>query len=420
MTPMTLDELIESLADDALQLAINEALRSWQTEMRPVAALFMRVRELVRASRETSRSADWYNFEDTVRRHSTVFTPYELARLFGLQTRFETATYEERRSLIQRLRLDCDFPEAELLALEEQRRLDSMTPQQRLQHESDQARQQQRRMAILQQVMQEQQGDAHVSGLQARIRAGNPRKMLDRASLEQLRDVVRTRGVDLGSEQSLAIEADDVEQAIQFARLLSHDRHCDLFRGQPAVWNPVPGVLRSSIDQERSQERWQRFSDWSGTQPLLASLARDPKKLAAIAQHYGVPTYLLDFSRNPRVAAFFATHTELPPADGLGCIYCLQSGALDAAHHRAPAYMRYYEITPQTERVEVDGLFRMQAQEGSFVYANQTGWTSFFKVDVIRFPRTQPVASPLPGDIYPTTRSEIEQLVFDYFAGESR
>jgi len=418
MIPTTIDELIGSLADETLRPAISEAIQSWRTGLQPVATLFMRIRELERESPATTRSGDWFVFEDSVRRHATVLTPYELARLFGLHTRFEAANYEERKALIQQLRLDCDFPEAELRALDEQRRLDSMTPQQRLQHESEQARQRQRRMAIMQQVMQEQQGDGYVSGLQARIRAGAPRKMLDRDSLQQLRDVVRTRGVDLGSEQALQIEADDAEQAVQFARLLSHDRHCDLFRGQPVDWNPVPGVLRSSIDRQPSQDRWQRFSGWAAAQPTFAGIARHPKKLAAIAQHYGVPTYLLDFSRNPRVAAFFATHTEVPPAEGLGCIYCLRSGALDASHHHAPAFMRYYEITPQTERVEVDGLFRMQAQEGSFVYANQATWTSFFRVDVIRFPRTEPVASPHPGDIYPKTQSEIEQLVSDYFANE--
>lgn len=418
MLPMTIDELIEFLADEALRPAISEAVQSWRADLQPVATLFMRIRELVGASPTTSRSDDWSEFEDSVRRHSTVLAPYELARLFGLQSQFEAASYESRRSLIQQLRLDCDFPEAELLALEEQRRLDSLTPQQRLQHESEQAKQRQRRIAIMQQVMQEQQGDARVSGQQARLRAGPPRKMLARASHQQVRNVFRRRGVDLESELALDLEADDVEQAVQFARLLSHDRRCDLFRGQPVDWNPVPGVLRSSIDQQLSNDRWKCFRGWAAAQPALAEFARHPKKLAAIAQHYGVPTYLLDFTRNPRVAAFFATHSDVATAEGPGCIYCLASGALDAAHHNAPGYMRYYEITPQIERVEVDGLFRMQAQEGSFVYANQATWTSFFRVDVIRFPRTERVASPLPGDIYPAVQSEIEQLVADYFSNE--
>jgi hypothetical protein len=273
---------------------------------------------------------------------------------------------------------------------------------------------------VMQQMMQEQQGDAYVSALQAQIRAGSPRKMLDQSTLDEMRELARSRGINPRGEGVLEIDADDVDQAILFAQLLSHDRSCDLFRGQAsAEWIPNPGVLRESFGAGTSVLRWKRFHDWAVQQPQLASIAENQKQLAAVGQHYGIPTYLLDFTRNPRIAAFFATHDPTVVAEK-ACIFCLWSGALDGAYHHYSSFRRYYEIVPQVERVDVPGLFRMQAQEGSFVYANQKDWTSVFDMDVIRFPRDRAVETPKFTDIYPTVLSDMESLVADYFVEEAK
>jgi len=411
----TIAQLFEACPDEATKTQLGEVTQSWTTEAGTTSELFLGVRETVTRSSASSWCKMWFEFEEAVCRNCNVLTPYELSRLFGLEEQFERSTYSVRNSMTQRLRLDCDFPEAEQRAKEKEARLANMTPQQRKQFDLEQAEQQQRQLQMMQQIMQGQ--DPWLVAQRAEFRAGKPRKMLDRETLDQLREVVRSRGIDLNADEALTIEANDVEEAIKFARLFSHDRECDLFRGQPMEWNPIASILRLPIEK-RGSERWWRFRDWASKQEPLAEIAQDQKKLGAVAQHYGLPTYLLDFSKNPRVAAFFATHTDIPPGDGKACIYCLRSGGLDASYHYAPAFMRYYDILAETERVEVDGLFRMHAQEGSFVCANQEWWTSIFHPDVIRFPRTGPISSPVPGDIYPATKSEIEVLVEEYFANE--
>jgi hypothetical protein len=59
----------------------------------------------------------------------------------------------------------------------------------------------------------------------------------------------------------------------------------------------------------------------------------DDESLLAIAQHFGMPTHLLDFSRSPRVAAFFATGGDVPsfaPTEQMiGQIYCLRADDSD-------------------------------------------------------------------------------------------
>ena len=60
----------------------------------------------------------------------------------------------------------------------------------------------------------------------------------------------------------------------------------------------------------------------------------------------------------------------------------------------------------------------MHAQEGCFVYANYEGWTNYFHMDMIRFPRSEPVATPEEKDIYPAAKSEMERLVDEYFEHE--
>ena len=50
-----------------------------------------------------------------------------------------------------------------------------------------------------------------------------------------------------------------------------------------------------------------------------------------MAQHYGLPTTLIDFSTEPKVAAFFSAHDAKPPKDGeedVSCIICLDPANL--------------------------------------------------------------------------------------------
>lgn len=272
-----------------------------------------------------------------------------------------------------------------------------------------------------QQFIQEQQGDGFTSAIQAEFMAHFATRrpnMLSNERSDELRELLRSQRVDIASKAAIEIEADSVEQAIDFAFLLSFERNCDLFRGQARTWSPIPNFLRLSPEKRMTSKRWSKFKEWAARQGPLKSYSTDPKKLGAIGQHYGLETYLLDFSFNPRVAAFFATNTNLPLDDEKACIYCLWSGGLAGAYHLAPSFMRHYEIFPKVERVDVEGLYRMHAQEGTFLFVNQDSWTSVYSLDVITFPRTGPIKTPTVESIYPNNKSVVERLVEEYFANE--
>jgi hypothetical protein len=397
------EELVSAASSDPQVQRLVKVIDEWKRGDGAYAArtLFSRVREALRLPSvpETPASVAvgqaWTASERELSASVRLMTPYELCRAFDLLDVFESVPSGSRAEFADGLRVDPLAPDEDLVH----------TPQPWM-RESEQWRQQ----------FFMRQDDPFVSAIQAEARAPLPRQMLDGATLSRLRQTYASRGIDFKSERPLTLDAKDVHEAIQLACLLRHERTCDLFRGQALEWNPIPGFMRSSCNPAAEVTRFGRFREWAHGQDALRDMAKDDKRLAAIAQHYGLPTMLLDFSRSPRVAAFFAMSSNVPPDAGPGCIYCIWSGGLAAAAGSAMGNTRYHELVPKVDRVEIHELHRMHAQEGSFIAANNATWMSHFRPDVIRFPRHVRLETPTDADIYPSTRSEIEGLVETYFA----
>ena len=106
-----------------------------------------------------------------------------------------------------------------------------------------------------------------------------------------------------------------------------------LFRGQySAAWGLQSTLMRpgpNGLDIDELQDRLARTREFTDilrqrSNELFACTLSDDE-LLAVAQHFGFPTPLLDYTRSVRVAAFFATaHPPPQGADGIGVIYFMR------------------------------------------------------------------------------------------------
>ncbi|WP_429327161.1 FRG domain-containing protein [Paraburkholderia sp. GAS348] len=220
-----------------------------------------------------------------------------------------------------------------------------------------------------------------------------------------------------------------VEEAVDLALCFKEEGRYDWFRGQlQANWTPASSMeraIRQGESPELLEQRLMRFLGWARTVRSLSYLA-DPvnrDQLFAVLQHYGFPTCYIDFSTEPGIAGFFASDCKEPPAPGTpSAIFCLDTTDL----------RRFYDeyITPHCNEeseqlqidlvsVNVDNLWRLQAQAGHFVFANHD-WYRFYDLDRIEFPWTGYPSFPPKNRIYPEHRSFLEQLLDNYFEDERR
>jgi hypothetical protein len=219
--------------------------------------------------------------------------------------------------------------------------------------------------------------------------------------------------------------AANIAEAIGIATEGMRSGEWNLFRGQTnADWFVTSSAERlPKSERGHAFEQVKRLVGWANTITAMKPYFSNPDSLWAIAQHYGLKTNFIDFSDDPRVAAFFACDMKAEPAkDQSAAIICLNSDDFLSFWKKfGPHFLEGSDETkfPSLIRIDVDNLWRLQKQRGSFLWNSVYGIERIYDFDRIIFPYVKNDPSlPNRNEIYPIHQSELEKLLTQFFMNE--
>jgi len=128
-----------------------------------------------------------------------------------------------------------------------------------------------------------------------------------------------------------------------------------------------------------------------------------------------LPTNYIDFTTSPEVAGFFAADNPKGHLlDAESCIVCLETADLKKFWANMPA--KY--PPPRFIGLEVPNLWRLEAQEGCFLFCDCANFEHIYDLDRIIFPYTGPFPGIPRSKIYPLEKSALEIALDQYFMNE--
>jgi hypothetical protein len=211
--------------------------------------------------------------------------------------------------------------------------------------------------------------------------------------------------------------ANNVDEAVELANKLKEKGCYDLFRGQVKNW-PLKSSFGRQVDKNKKDEalkKMARFEWWVKRTKGLEELANRPDDMIAVAQHYGIPTNFVDFTTSPRVAGFFASYGRIDEEDVESCILCLNSQDLINFWKHLPSK---YSPPPEVLNLEVQNLWRLEAQHGVFLFCPYSNFEHIYDLDRIYFPFKGQISNVTEDEIFPKRKSQLEILLDQFFMNE--
>ena len=223
-------------------------------------------------------------------------------------------------------------------------------------------------------------------------------------------------------------KAASAKEAVGLAKQFQAEGRYNWFRGQVIDWRIKPTIVRRDEDErQRGWERLDKFDRWLQRQPHLQAVCQDVDAVIAIAQHYGLDTFFVDFTTDPEVAAFFATDGD--PDDvraqqkesGINhsSIILVDTEDLISTHQEWAEIAQEPDRVPRCVEIDVSNLWRLQAQRGVFLECKFVDIEADYVFDRIVFPYLGPIlTSPTRDYIYPSRKSKLEETLDHYFEEE--
>jgi hypothetical protein len=209
-----------------------------------------------------------------------------------------------------------------------------------------------------------------------------------------------------------------VDEAVELANDLKEKGGYDLFRGQIKNW-PLKSSFGRQVDKNKkgeALEKMARFESWVKRTKGLEELAKHSDDIIAVAQHYGIPTNFVDFTTSPRVAGFFASYGKIEEENVESCILCLNSQ--DLMDFWKNWFMQSEYPLPEILYLEVQNLWRLEAQHGVFLFCPYSNFEHIYDLDRIYFPYNGQISSVTEDEIFPKRKSQLEILLDQYFMNE--
>lgn len=214
----------------------------------------------------------------------------------------------------------------------------------------------------------------------------------------------------------------NLSEAFNLAENFKLSGKYNLFRGQAQNWKVQSTIGRlSEKSHKEAVEKLIRLYKFFETESTLKKYVNDIDWFFAVAQHYGIPTSYIDFTSNVEIATYFATNSKSNRVAENCAIICLnEDDFIRFIEVTDSLYKKEKVITPYITRIEVDNLWRLQAQEGCFLFSPFTEIEKYYDFDKILFPFDTPFTKLTKNEIYPKRKSELEILLDQYFNAEKR
>jgi hypothetical protein len=213
-----------------------------------------------------------------------------------------------------------------------------------------------------------------------------------------------------------------LSEAIALAEKFQSEGKYNLFRGQAQDWEVMPTAGRLAKRKcSESKEKLDRLFYYFSTDNSLKKFCNEVDSFFAIAQHYGLSTSYIDFTTNVNVAFYFATNSKYNKIKENCSIICLNENDFNSfISFSRVLYEKHNVHPPYISKINVDNLWRLQAQSGCFLFTPFHDIEMLYDFDKIIFPFKESFSGIKEQDIFPTRKSEIEILLDCYFDTERR
>lgn len=212
------------------------------------------------------------------------------------------------------------------------------------------------------------------------------------------------------------IVVDSLEEALNLAENYKKSGKYNWFRGQTGLWPLISSGNRlNDIERNEAEKKLKRFDNWAYTNGLFT----DFDSSEAIAQHYGLKTLFIDFTTDPRVAAYFASNGIDYEGYQYSCIYCLNTINFENSLINIKKYFPNLPEYPRLIDIKIDNLWRLEAQSGKFLYQPCINFDWFHSLNRIVFKVKDTHIKLFDKHyIYPDSKSSLEERIDGFILSE--